>query len=210
MKILSDRMLRIEGSAAHSRCKYVDRLSRSADEQLHNNAPHRKCLRKKTTACVSLFVFFTIRRGTFQYSIEDTTSQTPTTHYTNTCVKLTIVTHLFFSERIAIANPSYIIIPSNTICIISTNTVYTSYCKYLTPASLNVYHFLVPVGILWPSIFMTCYKPPLLRAKRASNLQGAQFFSGEYKKLFPLGCRLRENFIEENLIDQWLQSAWID
>ena len=74
------------------------------------------------TACVSLFVFFTIRRGTFQYIIEDdssSTSQTPTTHDTNTCVKLTIitgpiVTDLSFSERIAIANLSYtIILPSN-------------------------------------------------------------------------------------------------
>ena len=62
---------------------------------------------KKTTACVSVFVFFTIRLGTFPYSFEDdanTTSQTLTAHYTNTCVKLTIVTHLSFSERIAIAN----------------------------------------------------------------------------------------------------------
>ena len=59
-----------------------------------------------TTACVSLLVFFRIRRGTFPYSVEDdasTISQTPTTHYTNTCVKLTIVTHVSFSERIAIA-----------------------------------------------------------------------------------------------------------
>ena len=31
----------------------------------------------------------------------------PTTHYPNTCVKLTIVTHLSFSERIAIANLSF-------------------------------------------------------------------------------------------------------
>ena len=64
------------------------------------------------TACVSLFVFFTIRRGTFQYIIEDdgsSTSQTPTTHDTNTCVKLTIVTDLSFSERIAIANLSYLL-----------------------------------------------------------------------------------------------------
>ena len=110
VKILSDRMLRIKGSAAHSRCKCVDRPSHSADEQLHNNAPHRKYLRKKTTACVSLIVFFTIRRGTFPYSIEDaanTTSQAPSTHYTNTYVKLAIVTHLSFSERIAIGNLSY-------------------------------------------------------------------------------------------------------
>ena len=32
---------------------------------------------------------------------------TPTTHYINTSVKLTIVTHLSFSERIAIATLSY-------------------------------------------------------------------------------------------------------
>ena len=60
-----------------------------------------------TTACASLLVFFRIRRGTFPYSVEDdasTISQTPTTHYANICVKLTIVTHLSLSERIAIAN----------------------------------------------------------------------------------------------------------
>ena len=107
MKILSDRMLHIKGSAEHSRCTCVDRPPRSADEQLHNNAPHRKCLRKKTTACVSLFFFFTSRRGTFSYSTEDDSNTTPTTHYTNTFVKLTIVTHLSFSERIAMANLSY-------------------------------------------------------------------------------------------------------
>ena len=63
-----------------------------------------------TTACVRLLVFFRIRHGTFPYGVEDdasTKSQTPTTHYTNTCVKVTIVTHLSFSERIAIANLSY-------------------------------------------------------------------------------------------------------
>ena len=101
--------MRIKGSAEYSRCTCVDRPSRSADEQLHNNAPHRKCLGKKTTACVSLFVFLTNRCGTFLYIIENdasSTSQTPTTHYTNTCVKLTIVTELSFSERIAIANLS--------------------------------------------------------------------------------------------------------
>ena len=109
MKILSDRMLRIKSSAKYSRWTCVDRPSRSADEQLHNNAPHRKRLKKTTTACVSLLVFFRIRRGTFPYSVEDeasTISQTPTTYYTNTCVKLTIVTHLSFSERVAIANLS--------------------------------------------------------------------------------------------------------
>ena len=63
-----------------------------------------------TTACVSLLVFFRIRRGTFPYGVEDdasTISQTPTTNYISICVKLTIVTDLSFSERIAIANPSY-------------------------------------------------------------------------------------------------------
>ena len=71
MKTLSDRMLRIKGAAEHSRCTCVDRPSRSADEQLNNNASHRKYLREKTTACASLLVFFRIRRGTFPYSIED-------------------------------------------------------------------------------------------------------------------------------------------
>ena len=63
-----------------------------------------------TTACVRLLVFFRIRRGTFPYGVEDdasTISLTLTTHYINTtCVKLTIVTHLSFSERVAIANLS--------------------------------------------------------------------------------------------------------
>ena len=108
-------MLRIKGFAEHSRWTCVDRPSRSADEQLHNNAPHRKCLRKKTTACVSLLVFFRIRGGTFPYSVEDDASiinQIPTTHYTNTtCVKLMIVTHLSLSERIAIANLYFIDVP---------------------------------------------------------------------------------------------------
>ena len=93
----------MKGSTEPPRCTFVDRPSRSADDQLHNNAPHRKCLRKKTTACVSLFVFFTIRRGTFPYSLEDdasSTSQAPTMHYTNTYyVKLTIVTDLSLRLR---------------------------------------------------------------------------------------------------------------
>ena len=128
VKILSDRMLRIKGSAAHSRCKYVDRPSRSTDEQLHNNAPHRKCLRRKTTACGSLFVFFRIRRGTFPYSIEDdhsTISQTPITNYTNTCVKLTTVTHLSFSERIAIGSITHY---TNT-CVKLTTVTHLSFSE---------------------------------------------------------------------------------
>ena len=70
----------------------------------------QKMLSETTTACVRLLVFFRIRHGTFPYGVEDdasTISQTPTTNYTNTCVKLTIVTHLSLSERIAIANLSH-------------------------------------------------------------------------------------------------------
>ena len=107
MKILSDRMLSIKGSAEHFRCTHcVDRPSHSADEQLNNNAPHTKCLREKKTVCVSLLVFFRIRRGTFSYSVEDDAQYKKPNTYPNTCVKLTIVTHLSFSERIAIANLS--------------------------------------------------------------------------------------------------------
>ena len=65
---------------------------------------------KRRLPASACFCFFLIRRGTLPYSVEDdasTISQTPTTHYTNnTCVKLTIITHLSVSERIAIANLS--------------------------------------------------------------------------------------------------------
>ena len=47
------------------------------------------------------------------YKIEDdasNTSQTLTTYYTNTCVKLTMITYLSFSERIAIANLSFTLV----------------------------------------------------------------------------------------------------
>ena len=48
VKILSDRMLHIEGSSAqHSRCTCLDRHSRSADEQLHNNRAAQKMPSKK-------------------------------------------------------------------------------------------------------------------------------------------------------------------
>ena len=53
MKILSDRMLGIKGSAEHSRWS-VDRPSCSVNKKLHN-APHRKCLRKRrlpASACL--------------------------------------------------------------------------------------------------------------------------------------------------------------
>ena len=79
-----------------------------------NNAPDRKCLREKTTACISLFVFFRIRHGTFPYSYSGRDdakivqpSNTPTRLDTNMRVKLTIVTILSFSEHLAIANLSY-------------------------------------------------------------------------------------------------------
>ena len=79
-------MLRIKGSAEHSPCTLQDGPSRSADEQLHNNAPGRKCLREKATACVSLFVFFRIRRGTFPYSYsgggDDANTTKPNTNHT--------------------------------------------------------------------------------------------------------------------------------
>ena len=48
---------------------------------------------------VQIYVSLVRRRG-----------ETPTPHYTNTCVKLTIVTHLSFSERIAIANLSQMVV----------------------------------------------------------------------------------------------------
>ena len=70
-----------------------------------------------TTACVRLLVFFRVRHGTFPYGVEDdasTISQTPTTHYTDTCVKLTIVAHLSFSERITIANLSSCVLETET------------------------------------------------------------------------------------------------
>ena len=57
----------MKGSAEHSRWTCVGRPSRSADEQLHNNVPHKKCIKKKTTACVSLIVLFRIKCGSFPY-----------------------------------------------------------------------------------------------------------------------------------------------
>ena len=108
MKILSDRILGIKGSAEHSRWICVDRPSCSVDKKIRQRAA-QKMPSETTSACVRLLVFFRIRRGTFPYGVEDdasTISLTPTTHYTNTCVKLTIVTHLSFSERIAVANLS--------------------------------------------------------------------------------------------------------
>ena len=47
VNIVSDRMLRIKGSAEHSRWTCVDRPSCPVYEKLHNNARHTKCLRKR-------------------------------------------------------------------------------------------------------------------------------------------------------------------
>ena len=111
MKIVSDRMLRIKGSAEHFRWTCVNRPSCSVDEKLHDNAPHRKCLRKRRLpASACLFSFLsgvalsrTVLRTTRVQYAKHQPYITP-----NTCVKMTmIVTHLSFSERIAIATLSY-------------------------------------------------------------------------------------------------------
>ena len=57
-KILSDRMLGIKGSADHSRWTCVDRPSCFIDKKLHNNAPHRKCLRKRRLPASACLFFF--------------------------------------------------------------------------------------------------------------------------------------------------------
>ena len=99
----------MKGSAQHSRCTCVDRPHALPMNNYTTTLRTENAFEKKTAACVSLFVFLTIRHGTFPYIIENdgsSTSQTPTTHYITTCVKLTTVTDLSFSERIAIANLS--------------------------------------------------------------------------------------------------------
>ena len=126
----------MKGSAEHSRCTCVDRPLALPMNNYTTKLRTENAFEKKTTACVSLFVFFTIRRGTFQYIIEDdcsSTSQTPTTHDTNTCVKLTIVTDLSFSERIAIANLSSYI-PVRTSSFYSSTCSTTSSISHLTGA----------------------------------------------------------------------------
>ena len=85
----------MKGSAEHSRCTCVDRphaLLNNYTTTLRTENVSEK--RRLPTACVSLFVFFTIGHGTFPYIIENdgsSTIQTQTTHYTNTCIELTIV-----------------------------------------------------------------------------------------------------------------------
>ena len=77
-----DRMLGIKGSADHSRWTRVDRPSCCVDKKSHNNAPHRKCLRKRrlpASACL-----FSLESGMALEDDTSTISQTPTTHYTNT------------------------------------------------------------------------------------------------------------------------------
>ena len=81
--ILSDRMLRIKGSAEHSRWTCVDRPSCSVDEKLHNNAPHRKCLRKRrlpASACLfSLESSMALSKCCFQIAVQQglTTERLP-------------------------------------------------------------------------------------------------------------------------------------
>ena len=73
-KIRSDRMLRIKGFAEHSRWTCIDRLSCSVDEKLHNNAPHRKCLRKRrlpASACL--------------FSLESSVALSRTVLFSNRC-----------------------------------------------------------------------------------------------------------------------------
>ena len=105
-------MFRIKGSAVHSHCTCVDRPSRSAGEQFHNNAPHRKCLREKrlpASACLfSLESGEALSRTVVRTALIQP-SEKPTTHDTNTRVELTIVTILSISERLAIANVSLLI-----------------------------------------------------------------------------------------------------
>ena len=108
-----------------------------------------------------MLVFFRIRRGTFPYGVKDDASiisQTPTTHYTNTCVKLTIVAHLSFSERIAIANLIFIVYrdPLTTRLLVSQSARMQLYCEYrmgLLPSLPYDFGFLLkiyPPGTLPP------------------------------------------------------------
>ena len=77
--------------------------------KLRDNAPHRKVLRETTKACVRLFVFFRTRRGTFMYSGGDhanNATEQRTNHTSRDVIKLTVVTIVYFGERLAIANIS--------------------------------------------------------------------------------------------------------
>ena len=110
MKILSDRILRIKGSAEHSRCKCVDRLLALSMYNYAQQCAAQKMPSKKDDCLRQPACFLYNQAWHFLVRIEDnanTTNHTSTTHYTNTFFKLTIVTHLSFSERIAIANLSY-------------------------------------------------------------------------------------------------------
>ena len=83
----------MKGSAEHSRCTCVDRAHalpmNNYATTLHTENAFEK--RRLPTACGSLFIFFAIRHGTFPYIIENdgsSTSQTPSTHYTNSFLDL--------------------------------------------------------------------------------------------------------------------------
>ena len=114
VKILSVRLLRIKNSAEHSSCTHVDRPSPSVDEQFNYTTMRRTenvFEKRRLPASACLFPLesgVALSRTVFEDDAS-TISQPPTTHYTNNCVKLTIVTHLSFSERIAIANLSFYI-----------------------------------------------------------------------------------------------------
>ena len=114
-----------------------------AQQRAAQKMPSKKddCLRQPACFLYNQAWHFLVR-------IEDnanTTSQTSTTYYTNTCFKLTIVTHLSFSERIAIANLSYNYV--FMYCTIAHNVLW--YCS-MTP---TIYH---KVLLLWYCTVLYC------------------------------------------------------
>ena len=66
----------------------------------------------------------------------------------------------------------------------------------------NTLYVLLPGGVFLPCDHGLDFDISLLRAKRASNLQGASFFLGCIKKIFPLG------YLEMHLIGQWIQGSY--
>ena len=89
-----------------------------ADEQLHNNAPHRKCIREKTTACVSMSVFLESAVALSRTVLRTTpihATKPKTIHRRNQHVA--VITLLSFSGRLAIANLSSTGILSHSGCI---------------------------------------------------------------------------------------------
>ena len=82
-----------------SMCRVTQKPSCSVDGKLHNNAPHRKCLRKRqlpASACLfSLESGVALSRTMLRTTPASTISQTPTTHYTNTWVNPSGPTRVF-------------------------------------------------------------------------------------------------------------------